>query len=250
MTQNNPDFNHFQHSAPEYSEHILWHRVFGFAAVVLLLAGLLGWATYSLWQSLDRDTPAFNVEQLAPTAAIPTAEPVSIPTSEKVPEEVPEEVPKQKELQQQEIDNGLTETDQITQNSTELVTHRIEKEDIYRIKTDILNNDIAQAVLTNKMSGLEPARELQSTAQLTDPFIKLYFYTDLQGRAGDTLTYNWIRNGKRVARVRIPVGSDRWRSHASKNISKNMRGQWQVEVKDKRGNLLATSRFILQDIES
>ncbi len=96
------------------------------------------------------------------------------------------------------------------------------------------------------MQELEPARVLDSTAALQDGFLKLYFYTDLQGHAGDTLIYSWYRNDKRVAKVRIPVGSDRWRSHASKNISAEMRGDWKVEVTDRRGNTLATSTFYLK----
>lgn len=120
-----------------------------------------------------------------------------------------------------------------------------ENAEAYRVTVKVLNDDVAQASLTDEMSGLEPAHVLDSTANVGDGFLKLYFYTDLENRAGDTLTYSWYHNDKRVARVRVPVGSDRWRSHASKNITAEMRGDWKVVVTDRQGNRLAESKFHL-----
>ena len=104
---------------------------------------------------------------------------------------------------------------------------------------------VTRALLTDSMHGLEPGTPLVSTDGLPQGFIKLYFFTDIQGRAGGRLTYRWYHNDQAVASVRVGVGSDRWRSHASKNISTGMRGRWRVTVTDRKGRLLAESEFFL-----
>ena len=266
-----PEFNHCQHSAPEYTEEVLWHRVYAVVAAALLLVALLGWGIYV---ALKDEPESFSVDALAPTAALPAeAEPtvsvktesstenlatgvngitastalvdsteVEAETDENVAAEiqVPEPVAAEVETADQEIVEpaGLSTVDMDDSKAADAKD--------FAVKLQILSSDITDAALTDKMDGLEPAAKLTNTANLQDGFLKLYFYTDLQGHAGDTLIYSWYRNDKRVAKVRIPVGSDRWRSHASKNLSAKMRGDWRVVVTDRKSNTLATAEFYLK----
>jgi len=263
MTEKNtPEFNHYQHNAPEYTEEVLWHRVYAVAATVLLVVALSGWGLYNLFKSDEPGNAPFKVEALAPSAAIPTAEdPAQTTTTTTEPAAAANAVADTEEAEPEETvaitseavtDEPVEVTPEPADNRTESDTMAVidhtpsAADDSYQVKVTILNADITHAALTDRIKELEPAREINSTTALDDGFLKLYFYTDLSGRAGDTLTYSWYRDEKRVARVRIPVGSDRWRSHASKNISAKMRGSWKVVVTDRKGETLATSEFYLK----
>ena len=256
-------FDHYSQSAPTYTESILWHRVVSvLGSAVILFAGII-WLSVSLFSPTPKENlqTRFDVQSLPATNAIPAQsqqqpeaeQPTqkiklalapaqvtatsSAPISDKTAQTEPKATPKVNHS----ISNAQPEvaTPAPKDSSTQ-----------FQVAIKILNQDISDAALTQQMQGLEPATVLDNTAELSDEFIKLYFYTDLNGRAGDTLTYTWLRNDKPAAKVRIPVGSDRWRSHASKNINKNMRGDWRVIVTDRKGNTLATSRFKLKPLDN
>lgn len=116
----------------------------------------------------------------------------------------------------------------------------------YQVHTTILVPAVKRAVLTDKMRGREPGSPVTDTRSLSEqPRFSLYQFVDIRGKAGDTLIYHWKRNGKTVAKVRIPVGSDKWRNHASKNFNQNLMGDWQVDVTNQNNMLLVRSEFRL-----
>ncbi|WP_290581107.1 DUF2914 domain-containing protein [Ketobacter sp.] len=247
--QDTPDFNHYQHNAPEFTEEILWHRVYAAGAAALLVVALIGWGLYAALGGASEDRSEapfneapFNVEALAPTAALPalTEEPEVVEPQAGVEPAAEVATPGPAE---QPAPIESTSAQPVAPQS---VAPQPGNNKEFAVKLSILSQDITDAALTNAMSDLEPATKLTSTEDLGNGFLKLYFYTDLQGRAGDALLYSWYRNDKRVARIRIPVGSDRWRSHASKNISANMRGDWKVVVTDRQSKTLATAEFYLK----
>lgn len=263
--QQTPEFNHIQHNAPEYTEEILWHRVYAVGGAFVLVLTLLAWGLYAIFSSTGSSDESFRVETFAPSASIPQTE---MGSEVEINAETKQSNVKHEEAAaiQVEKDTSITTLLENSNDSPPIVTKPeavtnsaqeaaaapaaavppvVEPAD-YPVAISIQNQDITHAALTDRMNGLEPARELSSTANLDEGFLKLYFYTDLSGRAGDILTYSWYRNDKRIARIRVPVGSDRWRSHASKNISANMRGDWKVVVTDRKGNTLATSTFSLK----
>src|SRR3990167_5590253 len=81
--------------------------------------------------------------------------------------------------------------------------------DRHQVQTDILMPAVKRAVLTTVMRGREPGKPLQSTngLSLASP-LSLHQFIELKGRAGDTLTYTWKRDGKVVTRVQVNVGGD------------------------------------------
>lgn len=116
----------------------------------------------------------------------------------------------------------------------------------YQVRTTILVPAVKRALITKSMRGLEPGTPLTDTRSLNDQSrFSLYQYVDIRGQAGQTLIYHWKRNGKTVAKVRIPVGSDKWRNHSSKNFNQNLMGDWQVDVTNQNNMLLVRSEFHL-----
>ena len=281
MSEQTPEFNHYQNSAPEFTETILWHRVYGAIGLVVLLLAALIWGSITLFSAEDSQptthTPAISavadIQQLPASNAIPADteqhntleqterqnESLQVDTESEVSEQAEGLVKEQAEEHEVEVLNVALANSQQTPVSEPVVSGSVASEPVvskqdgspdsnYPVQIEIFNSDIASATLTDKMNRLEPAYALQNTSELDSPFIKLYFFTDLNGRAGDTLTYYWYRNNKQVAKVRVPVGSDRWRNHSSKNMSKEMRGDWKVIVKDRAGETLAEAQFTLKPV--
>lgn len=239
MSEQTPEFNHYQNSAPEFTETILWHRVYGAIGLVVLLLAALIWGSITLFSAEDSQ-PTTHTHAISAVADIQ-----QLPASNAIPSETEQN----NTLEQTARQNEGLQVDTESEVSEPVVSKPDGSPDSnYPVQIEIFNSDITSATLTDKMNRLEPAYALQNTSELDSPFIKLYFFTDLNGRAGDTLTYYWYRNNKQVAKVRVPVGSDRWRNHSSKNMSKEMRGDWKVIVKDRAGETMAKAQFTLKPV--
>jgi hypothetical protein len=72
---------------------------------------------------------------------------------------------------------------------------------------------------------------------------RVYFFTELKGMAGQTVTHRWEHNGKVMAEVPLEVGSDRWRTFSSKTLDPGQTGEWKASVVDAGGSTLSASTF-------
>jgi len=112
---------------------------------------------------------------------------------------------------------------------------------------DVHSNHIKRATFSHHIVKKEPHNLIKDTVHLNEQGKSyVFFYNEVIGKAGDKLTHTWHLNGKTIAKVRLPIGSDRWRTASSKNLNTTMLGHWKVEVTDKQGILLASGEFDLQ----
>ena len=108
----------------------------------------------------------------------------------------------------------------------------------------IHSEDINRAIFTHTLKNKEPDSIIDDTVTLDEGGLsRVYFFTDIKDRTGDTFTHTWYRNGKKVVKVRTPIGSDTWRCSSSKYLDKTMEGDWEVKVTDKKGELVASGSF-------
>jgi hypothetical protein len=106
---------------------------------------------------------------------------------------------------------------------------------------------VARAQFTNGIRKLEPTDHLEPVIAANKEGLKrLYFFTELRGLKGQSVTHRWVHEGKTVASVRIDVGSNRWRAYSSKFLEPDKTGQWKVLVTDDNGETLQTARFIYE----
>jgi hypothetical protein len=103
---------------------------------------------------------------------------------------------------------------------------------------------VRRAQFTTGMRSREPVDELGNDFRIwpVEPE-RLYFFTELRGLAGNSITHKWLRDGALVATVNFEVGGPRWRVYSSKLITGSMTGQWSVRVEDGAGNLLRSGDF-------
>lgn len=59
------------------------------------------------------------------------------------------------------------------------------------------------------------------------------------------IVHAWYRNDELISSFRLPVSGTSWRTYSKKLVSRDMAGEWRVEVLDNEGKLLKTTKFIL-----
>ena len=112
-------------------------------------------------------------------------------------------------------------------------------------QTRILSEAVQRFVLTNAVKANEPVGgpDEISWDKSSNGVIKLFAYSQVTHLAGEKLIYRWLRDTTVAADVEVKVRTDDWRSHASKYLSKEMRGHWRVELRTSKGELLAFTEF-------
>ena len=97
------------------------------------------------------------------------------------------------------------------------------------------DESIARSAFTSAVENREP---VDKVGQLTNDKEKIYFFTEIKGLKGRTVTHRWEHGGDVKAEVSFKVGSDRWRVWSSKNLQPQWVGEWIVTVMDDKGNTL------------
>jgi len=108
--------------------------------------------------------------------------------------------------------------------------------------TTILSDNIKRFSLAPYMNGKEPAGDFSSLT-FKNNITTIWAFSEAINLRNETLYYVWKLNGKQLAKVRVGVGADQWRSNSSKLVQKNMQGNWLVELQDSQGKVLANSKF-------
>ena len=96
---------------------------------------------------------------------------------------------------------------------------------------------VARAQFTTALVDREPRDELEA---LPNDQERVWFFTELTGLAGETVTHRWEWNGQVMAEVSFDVGADRWRTFSSKNLQPLWLGDWRVTVVDSQERVLST----------
>ena len=144
-----------------------------------------------------------------------------------------------------------TVTDTVTDIVTDTLTAAPEpnqtpasKTEAQPTRAELFTAAIKRAKLTTQVEQLEPGKDLPSEFKGNpEDLAKVYFYTEVLGQAGKTHYHRWYHNGELAAKVPIAIGSDRWRCYSSKFLTSKQAGDWEVQVTDAKGRLLAKSEF-------
>jgi len=59
------------------------------------------------------------------------------------------------------------------------------------------------------------------------------------------IVHAWYRKDELISRFRLPVSGTSWRTYSKKLVTRDMAGEWRVEVLDSEGKLLKSTKFIL-----
>lgn len=116
--------------------------------------------------------------------------------------------------------------------------------DAVPVKEKISSKNIVRTQLATRREGLEPANSVDNKVQARDRgAVRVYYFNELHGLKGRTVTHQWIHNGKVYANVEAEVKGNAWRMYSSKALNSTMTGEWKINVTDEQGNTLATRSF-------
>lgn len=93
---------------------------------------------------------------------------------------------------------------------------------------------INRATFTTAIAAREPVDHITriNTGQT------VYYFTELTGLQGHTITHTWRLNGAEQLKVSFPVNGARWRVQSSKTLNASQAGNWTVVVTNDEGNIL------------
>lgn len=103
--------------------------------------------------------------------------------------------------------------------------------------------EAARAQFTSNVQDREPVDEVSEYEVTGEP---LYFFTEIENGAGQTITHRWLHEGEVQAEVPLEVGSDSWRTWSSKELTPELEGEWTVEVVDAQGNTLTEESITVE----
>lgn len=110
----------------------------------------------------------------------------------------------------------------------------------------IIEPRVKRFLLTRSVSNREPRGELNDISFNANGSAAVWVYSEVVDKSGSLLKYVWLHDGKQVAKVRVKIRGDRWRSYSNKIINQSMSGAWRVELQDGDGRLLASADFFLE----
>ena len=108
----------------------------------------------------------------------------------------------------------------------------------------IIGGSVSRAMFTRAVVNREPVDNL---ARSNGDIRHIYFFTELKGFTGETITHQWLHNGKLQSEVHFEVGGPRWRVWSSKTLDPGMYGPWTVRVIDSTGREIYESEFVYTD---
>lgn len=98
---------------------------------------------------------------------------------------------------------------------------------------------VKRAVICSGVSNHEPTDSLTTIPATTN---KVFFFTEIAGLEGKTVTHRWLKDGAKVADVRISVATNRYRCHSSRSVA-GKSGQWSVQLLSEDGEKLIERSF-------
>lgn len=111
------------------------------------------------------------------------------------------------------------------------------------LTTKVPSQHVKRFTIARTVRDKEPVGSIADIKLSRDDVATLYAYSEVVDLKDETLRYVWSLNGNKIAEIKVPVWSQRWRSHSSKYATTSMRGQWRVELLNSNNQLLASSEF-------
>ncbi len=107
---------------------------------------------------------------------------------------------------------------------------------------EILSNNVTRFVIASSVIENEPIGKINNII-FKNNIATVYAFSEVKNLKDSTLYYIWSVDGQQIAKVKLNINGNRWRSHSSKFIQPTMHGQWKVELQNGKDEILAINRF-------
>lgn len=110
----------------------------------------------------------------------------------------------------------------------------------------VFSDAVSRASLNWRVVDLEPGRVVTESPivfKSGEAIKRVFFYTQLNDRKDNFFFYEWFLDDRSIAKVKVGVWGNRWRSFSSKQILRKQVGNWRVTLTDKTGKVYASAQF-------
>lgn len=107
-------------------------------------------------------------------------------------------------------------------------------------ETGVIGGSISRSTFTEAVVNREPKNRI---TELPNNKQFIYYFTELKGMTGQTITHRWLLNGKPMSEMKFNVGSPRWRIWSSLPLQKEWLGTWEVQVVNELGQVVHSESF-------
>jgi len=203
----------------------------------------------SAWSPSLEVVPATTMPPTAPEAAAPAvtagmsvSQPSGAEPHRSEEAALSEPVPKSSPADATAI--SPSETTEVASEPDSDASSQQSRHGLFRLTdTSIASPAVKRFLLAKDVVRHEPRGDVGDMVPNAAGYVAISSFSEVTGQQGDTLQYRWLHNNKEVLRIRVPVGSDRWRSHSTKRIYAGMTGSWRAELRNSAGELLASIDF-------
>ena len=104
----------------------------------------------------------------------------------------------------------------------------------------VLGGSVSRSAFTEAVVNSEPKNRL---IELSNNKQFLYYFTELKGMAGQTVTHRWLFNGTAVSDKKFSIGAPRWRIWSNLILNNEWLGEWKVQVIDEMERVIHSDSF-------
>ncbi len=104
----------------------------------------------------------------------------------------------------------------------------------------ILGGSVSRSAFTEAVVNSEPKSRL---IELPNNKQFLYYFTELKGMAGQTITHRWLFNGATISDKKFNIGAPRWRIWSNLTLNNEWLGEWKVQVIDEMERVIHSDSF-------
>ena len=103
---------------------------------------------------------------------------------------------------------------------------------------------VTRARLAQGVANREPFGQVEQPVKVNKDFaVGVFYFTELSGMKGQTVSHRWKRKGKVIFEKKKVILGDRWRTYTSKLLTAYSTGSWVVELINEDGVPLHVIEF-------
>jgi len=107
-----------------------------------------------------------------------------------------------------------------------------------------LPRGVTRARLAQGVANREPFGQVEQPVKVNKDFaVGVFYFTELSGMKGQTVSHRWKRKGKVIFEKKKVILGDRWRTYTSKLLTAYSTGSWVVELINEDGVPLHVIEF-------
>lgn len=230
------------------------------ALLALLLTGfVVGLISYFIFYWNDKQPPLAEIGSVITTHAnstpsidMPLNKPtiveadkktidLSLSVHETLVDPTPIEIPKENDVI---LESDATET---TKSAEKLDESNLTPANSLISNTLEDKPQVIRAQLTSAIHQREPVDIIDHVWLDQDTTGQIFFFVQLHDLMGQRVSIHWHYQDKVIAKVPLMIGSQNWRTYASKLLNKTRLGAWHVTLHDQSGKLLSQRSFTVGD---